>query len=92
MSVMMLVFVVTNEVDGNVNETSRRVSTTTPLSIEYNVTEFDEWANYTDEEYQNFLIDYIKPKKSEWVFIAMHSVVFIIGLIGNALVCVAVYR
>lgn len=53
----------------------------------------DETSNMTDEQYQDYLVDtYIVPQKSEWVFIAMHSVVFVVGLIGNALVCVAVYR
>lgn len=46
----------------------------------------------SDEEYIDLLQGYIFPQSYEWVLIAMHSVVFIIGLIGNALVCVAVYR
>lgn len=59
-----------------------------------NGTEYvDETSNMTDEEYQDYLVDlYIVPQKSEWAFIALHSVVFVVGLIGNALVCVAVYR
>lgn len=53
----------------------------------------DETSNMTDEEYQDYLVDlYIIPQKSEWVFVALHSIVFVVGLIGNALVCVAVYR
>lgn len=46
----------------------------------------------SDEEYIDLLEGYIFPQSYEWVLIALHSIVFIIGLIGNALVCVAVYR
>lgn len=45
-----------------------------------------------DEDYIELLITYIFPKPYEWVLIILHSVVFVVGLIGNALVCVAVYR
>ncbi|XP_025411369.1 orexin receptor type 2-like isoform X2 [Sipha flava] len=67
-------------------------ATSPPTVVMDNVTEYDETANMTDEEYQNYLVEYITPQKSEWVFIVMHSMVFVVGLIGNALVCVAVYR
>ncbi|XP_050435944.1 orexin receptor type 2-like [Adelges cooleyi] len=56
------------------------------------IADYDETANMTDEEYQNYVVDYVTPKKPEWVLIVMHAVVFVVGLIGNALVCVAVYR
>ncbi|XP_012060050.1 PREDICTED: orexin receptor type 1-like [Atta cephalotes] len=45
-----------------------------------------------DEDYIELMVQHIFPKFTDWVLIAMHSVVFIIGLIGNALVCMAVYR
>lgn len=32
------------------------------------------------------------PNEYEWVLIGMHATVFFVGLIGNALVCAAVYR
>uniref|UniRef100_A0A1B6C133 G-protein coupled receptors family 1 profile domain-containing protein n=1 Tax=Clastoptera arizonana TaxID=38151 RepID=A0A1B6C133_9HEMI len=35
--------------------------------------------------------DYITPNVYECVLIALHVLVFIVGLVGNALVCVAVY-
>ncbi|XP_055383813.1 orexin receptor type 2-like isoform X2 [Condylostylus longicornis] len=38
-----------------------------------------------------YLYDYIYPSRSEWILIATHCVVFITGLVGNALVCIAVY-
>lgn len=89
--VMVILYTMVNTVYGHVNITSRR-EFTTPSVIEDNFTEYDEMANLTDEEYYNNLVEYITPEKSEWVFIVLHSMVFVVGLIGNALVCVAVYR
>lgn len=51
-----------------------------------------EFCNMTKEEYMEMLNDYIFPQPYEWVLIATHAIVFSIGLIGNALVCIAVYR
>lgn len=90
--VMMIAFTMTSIVDGHVNITSRLESTTPDTAAVDNVTEYDDLANLTDEEYTNYLVEYITPQKSEWVFIVLHSMVFVVGLIGNALVCVAVYR
>lgn len=46
----------------------------------------------TTEDYVNCMFDYIFPKFWDWVLIATHSIVFLVGLVGNALVCIAVYR
>ncbi|KAG6449622.1 hypothetical protein O3G_MSEX006156 [Manduca sexta] len=51
-----------------------------------------DFCNMTKEEYMAMLNDYIFPQPYEWVLIATHAIVFVIGLIGNALVCIAVYR
>lgn len=51
-----------------------------------------EFCNMTEEEYMEMLNEYIYPQSYEWVLIATHAIVFVIGLIGNALVCIAVYR
>lgn len=51
--------------------------------------------NMTCEEYEDYIdeiIEYVKPTSSEWVLIALQFLVFIVGLIGNGLVCIAVYR
>ncbi|XP_060833731.1 orexin receptor type 2-like [Rhopalosiphum padi] len=89
--ITMIAFSTTGVAEGHVNMTIRKESTMPPSTAE-NVTEYDEMANYTDEEYANYIENYVTPQKSEWVFIVMHSMVFVVGLIGNALVCVAVYR
>lgn len=90
-TLVVMICTMVNTVHGHVNVTGRRESTT-PSVAEDNFTEYDEMANLTDEEYYNNLVEYITPEKSEWVFIVLHSMVFVVGLIGNALVCVAVYR
>ncbi|XP_013176423.1 PREDICTED: orexin receptor type 1-like [Papilio xuthus] len=51
-----------------------------------------EFCNLTKEEYVKMLQEYIYPQTYEWVLIGTHSAVFVIGLVGNALVCIAVYR
>lgn len=60
-----------------------------------------EFANVTnctndycipDADYLELMVEHIFPKLSDWVLIAMHSIVFVVGLVGNALVCMAVYR
>lgn len=44
------------------------------------------------EDYEDRLLAYIYPDHYEWTLIAAHLVVFIVGLVGNALVCVSVFR
>lgn len=46
----------------------------------------------TDADYISLMENHIFPTTYEWVMIALHAVVFVVGLVGNALVCVAVYR
>lgn len=43
------------------------------------------------EECQSRIQEYIFPKTSEWVFIAMYFVLFVFGLIGNSLVCYVIW-
>lgn len=51
-----------------------------------------EYCDLSEEEYLILLNEYIFPQPAEWVLIATHGIVFVIGLIGNSLVCIAVYR
>uniref|UniRef100_A0A182JEC1 G-protein coupled receptors family 1 profile domain-containing protein n=1 Tax=Anopheles atroparvus TaxID=41427 RepID=A0A182JEC1_ANOAO len=61
--------------------------------IDHNVTCVGDpdFCNLTYDEYRQLLMDYIYPSTGEWILIASHTVVFIMGLVGNALVCIAVY-
>lgn len=43
-------------------------------------------------DYVDFIEDYIYPKSFEWFFLVIHLAVFIIGIVGNLLVCYAVYK
>lgn len=86
--------------DGNIhmkiqNDTDvDKFDTTTEYDFNYTDEPCDggEYCNMTRDEYMEMLYDYIFPQPYEWVLIAINAVVFIIGLIGNALVCIAVYR
>ncbi|XP_059610729.1 orexin/Hypocretin receptor type 1-like [Phlebotomus argentipes] len=49
------------------------------------------YCNLTYDEYMSLLYDYIYPTIPEWILIFSHSIVFVMGLVGNALVCIAVY-
>ncbi|KAG8180147.1 hypothetical protein JTE90_023356 [Oedothorax gibbosus] len=46
----------------------------------------------SDEDYIAMIYEYIFPSPYEWILITLHLTVFVVGLIGNALVCVSVYR
>lgn len=49
-------------------------------------------GNSTDEEKIEQILAHIWPTPMFWALIACHMVVFVVGLIGNALVCIAVVR
>ncbi|XP_071998365.1 orexin receptor type 2 [Engystomops pustulosus] len=49
-------------------------------------------ADYDDEFLRYLWREYLHPKEYEWVLIAGYIAVFIIALIGNILVCVAVWK
>lgn len=46
----------------------------------------------SDEDYIDLIADYLKPTIYGWFLITMHTIVFFGGIIGNSLVCIAVYR
>ena len=76
------------------------VSVTSPVNMTTNVTAMPpsnvtECSNdycVSDEEYLNMIWDYIWPNPYEWVLICFYLVVFVVGIIGNFLVCFAVWR
>lgn len=44
------------------------------------------------EDYLDRMYDKIFPDPGEWVLIAVYFVTFMVGLIGNSLVCFAIWR
>lgn len=68
-------------------------TTTTKENLLINL-EYEDNDNVTisDDDYLDQIRDFIFPKTWTWVLIFFHSIVFVIGLVGNTLVCVAVYR
>ncbi|CAF4873857.1 unnamed protein product [Pieris macdunnoughi] len=81
--------------ESNVESTEDETEDTT-IYYEYNSSEVcvgePDYCNMTREAYFRMIYDYIYPQTYEWVLIATNAIVFVIGLIGNALVCIAVYR
>lgn len=59
---------------------------------DFNTTYYDYNQTYTEEEYIANIKNFIFPKPWTWVVIFLHIAVFVIGLVGNILVCIAVYR
>lgn len=45
-----------------------------------------------DDEYITRIEKYLFPTVNEWILISLHCLVFVVGLVGNFLVCLAVYR
>lgn len=43
-----------------------------------------EYCNYTELEYRQMVYDYIFPTPGEWVLVACHAVVFLVGLVSFA--------
>ncbi|RUS70591.1 hypothetical protein EGW08_021647 [Elysia chlorotica] len=54
----------------------------------------DCWNEYcwSEEDYDAYILDHIKPKYYEIIFIILYFITFVVGLVGNALVCFAVWR
>jgi len=52
---------------------------------------FNEYCEPQDD-YIDRMYDHIYPDNYEWALICAHFIVFVVGLVGNALVCVAVFR
>jgi hypothetical protein len=46
----------------------------------------------SDEEYIDMIVSYIYPDTFEWCVIVLYVIVFMVGLIGNFLVCFIVWR
>jgi hypothetical protein len=45
-----------------------------------------------DEDYLDYLENYVFPEDWEWGVIIMYAITFVVGLSGNVLVCFAVWR
>lgn len=72
----------------------KRDANTLDLDSEINVTFTEDGHNmtFTKEQILEEIRSYIYPTSWMWVLICFHSIVFVVGLVGNTLVCVAVYR
>ena len=46
----------------------------------------------SDDEYLEMLSEYLKPTPGEWVVVGVYVLVFLVGLVGNFLVCFVVWK
>ena len=64
-------------------------TTTTPATT---TTECRNEYCVSDDDYVDMIEAYVFPTTFEWILISLYAVVFFLGLVGNALVCFAVWR
>lgn len=50
------------------------------------------YTNLTEEQFKDQIIKFITPQGGTFILIIINVIVFIVGLIGNVLVCIAVYK
>ncbi|XP_034173685.1 orexin receptor type 2 isoform X1 [Osmia lignaria lignaria] len=68
------------------------VEYTDESDMDFNATNCSNIYCISNDEYVDRMMNYIFPKLWDWVLIASHGIIFLVGLIGNVLVCTAVYR
>lgn len=91
-----------NNNTGNFNKTFQLMNENDDVNLIINISDYVDNSNddddddvndtISDDDYLDQIRDFIFPKTWAWVLIFFHSIVFVIGLVGNTLVCVAVYR
>ena len=69
--------------DVAINITNSTTTTNVTCSNDYCV---------SDDEYIDMIVSYIYPDTFEWCVIVLYAIVFVVGLIGNFLVCFVVWR
>ncbi|XP_067863045.1 orexin receptor type 2-like [Heptranchias perlo] len=80
----------TRDTSGYSNGTFYVSSLTAPI---YNVTpKVEAVTDYDDEFLQYIWREYLYPKQYEWVFIIGYIIIFVVALVGNILVCFAVWK
>jgi len=50
------------------------------------------YLRLTDEEYIDFVADFLKPTPIEWVFVVLFFILMVVGICGNCLVVYVVSR
>lgn len=83
---------VNNVTDNDMEDTKNKSNQSNEVNTTEECIGDVQFCNMTKEDYIQMLNNYIYPQTYEWILISTHTAVFIMGLVGNALVCVAVYR
>ncbi|XP_067867147.1 orexin receptor type 2-like [Heterodontus francisci] len=83
-------FTNTRDTNGYFNGTFYVSNLTAPIS---NVTHIVRASADNDDEFLQYIWrEYLYPKQYEWVFIIGYIIVFMVALVGNILVCFAVWK
>ena len=75
-----------------VNSTDNYTVSTSAEGLNVSSTECLNDYCVSNEEYIDMIHNYIRPTPFEWCLIGAYFWVFVIGLVGNFLVCFAVWR
>lgn len=102
---VLVSFFITNSVYVNGNKTTEKISKSRLAkslspSDNYNLSSDLDFIDgncsndycVSDNDYIDLIREHIFPTPFEWVLIVMHTITFFVGLVGNALVCIAVYK
>lgn len=88
----VIFFLTMDKFDAISNDSETSNSTTPAIDLNFttsapNVSKCSDY--YTLDEVRSYVF---VPTFAEWFFISLQALTFVVGLIGNALVCVAVYK
>ena len=61
-------------------------------SFELNESDSENNILKNQEEYYLEIHNYIKPTTNEWFLVFLYAVVFLVGIVGNFLVCLSIWR
>ncbi|XP_059140533.1 orexin receptor type 2-like [Physella acuta] len=77
--------------EGGVDQHKNLTTTNTTNSTNTTTECWNEYC-WDEDTYYDAIYTHIAPKDYEWFFIILYIVTFIVGLVGNTLVCFAVWR
>lgn len=49
-------------------------------------------SNISNEELLEEILEFIKPQFYQWIFIVLFTIIFVVGITGNFLVCYSVWK
>ena len=86
--------VINNNIANAIITTAAHTNVTTTTNNTISNDSEECWNEYCwdEAEYRAAVEDHIFPQNYEWFFICLYTLTFLVGLVGNTLVCFAVWR